>query len=457
MDYQNSTSPRSLKSTISAVGFVQLSSLIVGLLNAIILSRWLGASGRGIYIFLNLIVQIVGTIVDFGIPNAISTFLLRREFAFQSIFSTGFLFALARAILSGFIVTSLWFFWPKFHDIGLVAFILVLFACVLNILYTLGKTVLFCSGDLKSWAFFEILNFILNIFIISISWLLSISKDPIYVFSINVSVQLIILVISCFIIYKHVEIKVTFTYRDLIKNILKFSSKNFLNNLIWLLGARVDLYIVGALLSPSSLGVYSISTGLSDKIQTVLMILPQGLYPIQSSGQNENQNVEKITAKAIRVSLTLGFLITFCLMLIVPFLLPLIFGEEYSGAVSPFMVLALNTVLFTTFHFLGGYMTGRKLKPEVSAFFGLLMIIVNFSGNLLLIPKLDILGAAIANLISTIVILIPFGLYFSKSANLPIKSVFLIERDDIIDLWNMFFRIFIRGILLKLFKIQQNN
>jgi O-antigen/teichoic acid export membrane protein len=430
-------------STIGATTFVQISFIVVGFLNSIILSRWLGPTGRGTYVLITLIPQLVGTILEFGLPNAYSTFFLRREYDLQLIFSNSLLLSIIRIVISWVVISFIWLLWPKFKILGFFSLVLVMGLCTSSILYSLTKSVLFCTGDIKRWSILEVgiisINFILILFV----WSLSGIKDPIWAATIYFCVSSIGLLASIIFITNHVKIFPAID-QPFLRVILKFSSKNFVNNLIWNLGNRSDLYLVGIMLAPAQLGIYSIATGLADKIQSLIMAIPQGLYPSQAVGDNDNGRVENITARFSRICLSIGIIFALFVMILAPIGIPFLFGTNFSPAIFPLIILTFNAALFGPFHLFGGYMIGQKMRPEVSSIFGAIMVLINIVGNIILIPYLNVVGAALANFVSTVVVLTLYIFYFSRLTSKSIKELLFLQKNDITIISE-----FTKGILLK--------
>jgi O-antigen/teichoic acid export membrane protein len=432
----NKLSRKKITTTLGTVGASQTVNLLTGVLNVIVLSRWLEPAGRGTFVFLTLIAQFILLLLEFGLPNTITTFLLRQEYGFQTVFSNALFLALLRVCLCSFVAVITWLMWPKYNELGGQALLLVCLICAVDTLLMLAKTVLFTVGDMGRWLIIDAGIAVSLFTAIMLSWVFAVSNSPLYALLLYVFTRFIGMGVAFLFAGRYVMIR-TAINGVIIRQIMRFSLKNVLNNVVWSVGNRADLYVVSAMMSPAMLGIYSVATGMADKMQSVLMAIPQGLYPSQAVAQDDGGRVENITARAVRLSLAIGIAAAVFVGIVSPFAVPFLFGAEYASAAVPLIVLSANSVFFIPFHLFGGYMTGRKMQPQISAAFGAIMVLINVAGNLLLIPILGILGAAFANLASTIVVLVLFAAFFARIAHIIPRDLFLVTYEDVYTLGQM--------------------
>jgi O-antigen/teichoic acid export membrane protein len=193
----------------------------------------------------------------------------------------------------------------------------------------------------------------------------------------------------------------------------------------------MDMYVVGGAMSAASLGIYSIATGLADRMTTVMTVVPTGLYRFQATSDNENRRVEKLTLRALRLSFALGLAISLAVVLVSRFAISLLFGKGYAMATIPLGILAVEATIGIGFYIFRGYLTGYRMKPEVSAVFGLVLVGLSTAASLILVRRLGITGAAIASLSGTVLVFLPFALYFRKTTGSSWRDMLLVTREDI--------------------------
>lgn len=433
--------------TLGSVSTVQAVSMIVALLTTVVIARWLEPAGRGMFILALLIVQTVTLLLDLGLPGATMTFLLRREYPASAVINNSFFLAVARGALSLIITAGIWLAWSKFRALGLSGLLLVNGICVTDLLLLLLKNVLFGQGHLRRWAVLEIGVGTTFMVLISSSWLSGIGGSAGFALALYFAVRLAGLILAAL----DCRIRSLFQLKfdpPVFQALIKFGFRNMLNNITWALGPRVDLYVVSAWLTPAALGIYSLATGIVDKLLGLMYSIPTGLYRFQARSTSQNGSLEQLTARGLRISMVLGSVLVLSVVLTAGFLIPVLFGGAYAGAVKPLVILAPSLVFAIGFHIFGGYVTGYLLKPEVRAGFGLLLVLLNIGFNLLLVPLWGMTGAALATLTSSVLVFLLFAWYFIRTTDATLKQLTIPSREDIRAIstlvWQLFSRIWFR-------------
>jgi O-antigen/teichoic acid export membrane protein len=421
--------------TIGAVGVAQAGLLVIGLVTTVILSRWLEPTGRGEFVMALLVAATIGLLLQFGLPNSSTTFILRREFPTQTVFSTSLTLALVRVLLSGAGVAVAALLWGKFRLLGGATLLLVWGICAVDVLYVLARGLMFSVGRMRTWALLDLGISASFMALIAVTWFGGRGMDiggraAAYALLLYLLVRVTGLVFAGAAIRDLVHIRPGLN-RTVLRALLSFGVRNMLNNIAWTLGPRMDMYVVGAMLLPADLGIYSIATGLSDKMTTLLQTVPTGLYRFQATSRNEGNRVEQLTARAMRISLALGLLMAAGVAAAASFVVPLLFGRSYGPAIAPLMILSVGAIATVGLNIFQGYFTGFQMKPEVPALFGLALALVGTAGNLLLVRRFGIAGAAGANLLSAVLVLVPFAFYFRRQTGLDWRELFVPIRADI--------------------------
>jgi len=420
----------SVAGTMSVVAASQACSLVVNLALAVVLSRWLEPAGRGAFVLANLVAQTVTIILAFGLPVSGTTFMLRREYPVQKVFSNALTLALARSALSGLAVGLVWLLWAKFRSLGLPVFFLVWGICALETLYLLARGLLFSTGQMVRWASADIGVNLLLVLLAAGSWLAGRPGAVAYALLLYVATRVAGVAYALRAGRRSVRFRAEFD-RPMISALLRFGFRNFLSDMVWGFGPRMDMYVVGGALSTASLGIYSIAAGMADKMTTVMLTIPTGLYRFQATAENDSRRVERLTLRALRLSLAAGVLMSLAMAMLARFAIPLLFGSEYSSAALPLGILTIGATIGISFHIFRGFLTGYKMRPEVSAVFGVALVVINTAANLLLVPRFGIGGAAGASLAGTLVVFLPFALYFRRVSGATWKEMLLLNREDV--------------------------
>ncbi|HAD83109.1 MAG: hypothetical protein A2509_03940 [Candidatus Edwardsbacteria bacterium RIFOXYD12_FULL_50_11] len=191
----------------------------------------------------------------------------------------------------------------------------------------------------------------------------------------------------------------------------KFGMKVFAGEILGFLHYRADIFLILLWKGNVQVGLYATAVFLSE----LLWMIPRGLYAPVFSGLARDGLSRDIVKKAALLTLAA----TCGLALIAAFLvgpaIRLLYGESFSGAVWPFILLLPGTVMLSLPKFLEAPLIAEMGSPEVLVWGKASGLLCNIPLNFWLIPKYGISGAAAASSISyTIQALIFIGLFSRK-------------------------------------------
>lgn len=208
-------------------------------------------------------------------------------------------------------------------------------------------------------------------------------------------------VILIFFLLKNLPGSTQNTERSLsLRRFLSFSIPLMLIGLIYFLLGQMDILMLGYFLGESEVGIYSVAV----KLALFIIFGPQVVLPVIRplfSELSERRDFEmlKNLYKTVSKWILYSGLFVFGPLLILRLEVLNIFGAEFVVGGNVLIVLGIghlgSTLTGPTGQML--VMTGKE-KWEVAN--SLLIILLNFFLNLLLIPRMGIMGAAIATAIS---------------------------------------------------------
>jgi len=162
------------------------------------------------------------------------------------------------------------------------------------------------------------------------------------------------------------------------------------------LNLRLDQVLIAAFMPAGALGLYVVGVAWSGVVPPLLMAIGTVLFPrVASAGADEQK---RVLAKGTRISVVAAAVLSLMVAGVAPLAIPLLFGSPFRGAIPAGIVLALAAgISATTVVFEEG---ARGLGATSSVFWaesgGLGVTLLSL---LLLLPRLGILGAAIASLL----------------------------------------------------------
>ncbi|NBV54737.1 MAG: hypothetical protein EBR79_03385 [Proteobacteria bacterium] len=125
----------------------------------------------------------------------------------------------------------------------------------------------------------------------------------------------------------------------LIRPLYHFARPTFLSQLPQLLGQRFDQFVVLAVLNTTALGYYSIALAVGQMFATLQQTVGTVLLPYLAGSARDGRNPALLFGSALRVSLALSAAGVTVLGLMLPWLLPLLFGQAFAPAISAAIIL----------------------------------------------------------------------------------------------------------------------
>ena len=155
---------------------------------------------------------------------------------------------------------------------------------------------------------------------------------------------------------------------------------------------RLDRYIIGLLLGPGAVGVYSIAATATEILWQGPISLAQVQFHRIASGRAGSQELHR----ARRLWLGGTAVLALLMGATAPVMVHLVVGEEFKGAVTPLRILLLGAMAISSYYLDSVTLTARGHTTTVGgiALLGLFLVTV---GDLFLIPLAGIAGAAWAS------------------------------------------------------------
>lgn len=180
---------------------------------------------------------------------------------------------------------------------------------------------------------------------------------------------------------------------------LKYGLNAHFSNIITFLNYRMALYLVSYSLGPAETGKYALSIQLAEMLWLIsssasMIIFPESAAHSKSPAEL-GKMVKKVANSVFQVTLA-GALLTAA---VAPFAIPWIFGKEYQGAVLPFIILLPGIAAWSYMSVLSNSLAGIG-KQRINIQSAALCLALTFAGDILAIPTLGTVGAALATTIA---------------------------------------------------------
>ena len=204
---------------------------------------------------------------------------------------------------------------------------------------------------------------------------------------------------------------------------LPFIATIGITNLIGLLNYRVGLFVVERMLGLSATGVYSIAVVAAELLWFVSGSLTQAVYG--RIGTPDPARAAATTVRVVQLGVAMLLLVAPLLGLLALWLVPRALGPAYADSLAPLAVLLPGALLFGGASALSAYFTNHAGRPQVPARVAALSLALNATLSLLLVPRLGMIGAALAASLSYTASVAVLGWDFARHVGLPWQQLFV--------------------------------
>ena len=404
-----------------ATAFVlKISATALGFLNQIILARILGAGGVGEVLLALSVINITAQLARFGMEGAMMRFIPlyieKRDKArlngtiyfvlkFCSLLSIFFVFLVL--LFSKFISIDV------FHSDGLLKLLPII---AISLPASVIRGVI--GGVLKGYndALKALLPefFILPFFRVMIFLLLSLQgASPLYAVVAFILGEVFAMILSIIFLFKKIDKIKTLEHKSEYKKVFNLASTMILTGFSAFLFTEADIWIVGMFTSIEAVGIYGVTVKLVALVIFSLGALSNVIPPLMSSvhASGDRNELRRVVSESTRWILSMSIPIILILILEGNFILKYLFGEKFANGYTALLILSIGQ-LINAGSGLVGYLLqmtgGHKILMKINIFWGILNVIL----NIILVPRLGIIGAALStafclamvNIVSVIVV-----------------------------------------------------
>ncbi|MDW8403893.1 flippase [Chloroflexus sp.] len=214
-----------------------------------------------------------------------------------------------------------------------------------------------------------------------------------------------------------------------ISEISRYSLPSYFANLAQFLNYRLDIFFVSYFVGVTEVGLYSLAVNIAQLLWLISNSLSQALFT-NVAYSSERIAAQQRTAHASRVSLWLSIMSALGLAAVGEFLLPLVFGSAFLESIPALLWLLPGITVFSVTNVIGSYLAGIG-KPHLNLAVSLIGLIVTVVMDIALIPKMGIVGAAIASSASYLATTSAIVVIFARESKMSILDVLLISRNDL--------------------------
>ncbi|HAH58407.1 MAG TPA: hypothetical protein DCL86_09685, partial [Bacteroidales bacterium] len=175
-------------------------------------------------------------------------------------------------------------------------------------------------------------------------------------------------------------------------------------------------------------GIYSLGVSIAELLWQIPLAI--GVVVMSRSANASDFNLMTLqTTQLLRVSLIIGGFLSLGIVLLSPWVVPLVFGEQFTRSVGVMQAIMPGIIMVIAFRILSGQLSGMG-RPEVALKAFAPALVINVLLNYLLIPHYGALGAVLATNISYAMASLLYVWMYARISGLSVKTIFAFSKDD---------------------------
>ena len=229
------------------------------------------------------------------------------------------------------------------------------------------------------------------------------------------------------IMRRHVNFRPALDWKAL-KAQASFGSRSHFGWILQALNHRLDVFMIAAMVGSGGVGHYLVGVNLAELTWWVPLALGTALFP-KASAMDSQSNFE-MSAVACRRTLVVTAIAGLGLLAVAPTAIPLVYGGNFVPSVTVFLI-PLPSGLFYTVHKVLGSSLAAHGMPQAALFAGLVSLPLTVGLNVLMIPRWEIVGAAIASNIAYAVNASVILVLFMSASKLSLRNILVFNGSDL--------------------------
>ncbi|MGI8550500.1 MAG: flippase [Dehalococcoidia bacterium] len=216
-----------------------------------------------------------------------------------------------------------------------------------------------------------------------------------------------------------------------LRGLIKFGGQAGIANLISFLNYRMDAFMVVFYLGEKQLGIYAAAVKVAEGLWFFSTAIWTAAYA--RIGSLSDDESARLTARGMRHSLFIIAIIAVGLLLITDPLLSLLYGSAYRGAITPFRWLVPGIAFYGLAGILSAYYTNQLGRPRVPLLIAGCSMLLNVIACAVMIPAFGLSGAAIASTLGYTIAIVAGMIAFLHTTSLGWRETLVVNSDDLRD------------------------
>lgn len=210
-----------------------------------------------------------------------------------------------------------------------------------------------------------------------------------------------------------------------------YGNRIWLGSLSGIVLSRVDQLLMINLSTETQLGLYAVAVSIGELPSIVAAAVRSVIFSADAADSTDGGEMADLRLQQVSRLTTAATLVTALLMIaVLPFGLPLLFGEDFKGAFIPAVILIMATVAGSAGSVAGSGLSARG-RPGLRSWSMFFAAIVNLTVLFLALPSLGATGAALSTLAGAWVAGTMNIVWLSTKFSMPFRSFYFLRKQDV--------------------------
>jgi O-antigen/teichoic acid export membrane protein len=363
-------------------------------ITAPLLARALGVDGRGEMAAATSIVTVMTAVATFGIPEAITNTVARTPVLRRSALWQGFLLLIYGGVFSTLVAVALAFVLAN-GDRDLASLMVI---CALSIAPTVAIGALRgVASGMQKWSEVNNEKYLqAGIKAVLLGGLASLGLLSVQIAAVIFVYAPVVAAIAFLPLWKNLRRNANPRGNSKKRDLASYGGRFWLGSVSGIVLSRIDQVLMIPLAGPAQLGLYAAAVNVGD----VTLLVNNAVRDLAFSTQSAKADKDRLAAAARR-SFLVSLVLSACLAMPLPWLFPIIFGDDFSGGTDAALILLAGATLGVPGSVAGAGL-GAFGRPELRSLSLAISAAVNVLLVVALVPVLGATGAAIATLIGNV-------------------------------------------------------
>ena len=217
-------------------------------------------------------------------------------------------------------------------------------------------------------------------------------------------------------------------YSPVLKDMFKYGFLNQTGHFVQFFNLRLSYYLLDTYIGRGEVGVFSRSLSLAEAIWIISNSIALVQYA-RIANANDRSYAQKLTLDLSKICLLISALAVLVLCLLPAEFYVFVFGKDFGEMAYLIRILAPGVLFYCIFLILGHYYSGIG-RYQMNTFAALCGLVATFVCGFTLIPRYDVMGAAITSAVSYTVNAIFLFVIFLRESRFKGRD-FILKKSEI--------------------------